>query len=278
MARPVMELCTANETVFDDSLLDRVESLQDFIEGNIAPETFFAKNYTTGGMQTLFDQGFERLAGKSGKAVFKLTQGMGGGKTHSVIAFGLLAQSARTRLGMFPTDRNAIAFGDARVVAVDGRDNFSTYIWVYVADRLGKGSEFESFYKPVASAPSPGDWKKLIGDEPVVIAFDELPTYLDSAEATTVGSSNLARVSVPAIANLLVAVASPPRAMVIVTDLQNTYQRGSAMISEAMHNLAGEADRQAVDIAPVRLKHGRNLSNPSQAHLLVVPAAGERRD
>ncbi len=253
MARTIKELCKANETVFNDSLLDRVESLQDFIDGKIDPAAFFGLNATTGGMKALFEQGFERLAGKSGKAVFKLTQGMGGGKTHSVIAFGLLAQSAQLRLAMLPGDPNASAFGDARVVAVDGRENYPTYLWGYIAERLGKGAEFEKFYAPVASAPSPADWKKLIGDEPIVIAFDELPTYLDGAEATTVGSSNLARVSVRAIANLLVAVSALPRVMVIITDLQNTYQRGSEMISEAMRNLAGETDRQAVDIAPVRL-------------------------
>jgi hypothetical protein len=164
---------------------------------------------------------------------------------------------------MFPKDPNAAAFGDAKVVAVDGRENFPTYLWGYIADRLGKPNYFEAFYRPVASAPAPGDWQKLIGDDPVVIAFDELPTYLDGAEATTVGNSNLARVSVRAIANLLVAVASLPRAMVIITDLQNTYQRGSAMISEAMLNLKGEADRQAVDIAPVRLNTDYSIPHVS---------------
>ena len=230
--------------------------LQDFIDGKIDPVDFFEKNHTTGGMKTLFEQGFERLAGKSGKAVFKLTQGMGGGKTHSVIAFGLLASSSRTRLAMLPDDPNASGFGDAKVIAIDGRDNFPTYLWGYIADRLGKGAEFEAFYKPVASAPSPRDWKKLIGDEAVVIAFDELPAYLDAARIHHSWQQQpRPEISVRAIANLLVAVTSAdlPRALVIITDLQNTYQRGSEIVSEAMRNLAAETDRPAVDIAPVRL-------------------------
>lgn len=253
MVRAVKDICEPNETVFDDSLLDRVESLQDFISGKVKPEAFFAKNHTTSGMQGLFDQGFERLAGKSGKAVFKLTQGMGGGKTHSVIAFGLLASSSLTRMAIVPENPNAAAFGDAKVVGIDGRDSFPTYLWGYIAERLGKGADFAQFYSPVARAPSPKDWEALLGDDPVVIAFDELPTYLDDVESTNVGSSNLARVTVRAIANLLVAVAALPRAMVIITDLQNTYQRGSQLLSEAMQNLQGEADRQAVDVAPVQL-------------------------
>jgi hypothetical protein len=253
MVGTVKDLCKANETVNDDSLLDRVESLQDFISSNIAPADFFANNHTTRGMQGLFDQGFERLAGKSGKCVFKLTQGMGGGKTHSVIAFGLLAASAETRLSIVPDSAFADAFGDADVVAIDGRENYPTYLWGYIAERLGKAADFEPFYRPVARAPSPNDWQKLIGDAPVVIAFDELPTYLDDCESTSIGSSNLARVTVRAIANLLVAVAALPKAMVIITDLTNTYQRGSALLSEALLNMEGEANRQAVDVSPVQL-------------------------
>jgi hypothetical protein len=172
MVGTVKDLCKANETVDDDSLLDRVENLQDFISNNIAPADFFANNHTTGGMQGLFDQGFERLAGKSGKCVFKLTQGMGGGKTHTVIAFGLLAASAETRLSIVPDSPFADGFGNADVVAVDGRENYPTYLWGYIAERLGKAADFEPFYRPVASAPSPNDWQKLIGNAPVVIAFD----------------------------------------------------------------------------------------------------------
>ena len=53
---------------------------------------FFAENYITEGMKTLLTEGFRRLEGKSAQGVFKLTQAMGGGKTHNLLALGLLAR------------------------------------------------------------------------------------------------------------------------------------------------------------------------------------------
>ena len=49
--------------------------------------------FITGGMRDLLRGTIERLAGKSSNAVFHLKQAMGGGKTHSMIALGLLATS-----------------------------------------------------------------------------------------------------------------------------------------------------------------------------------------
>jgi predicted AAA+ superfamily ATPase len=43
-------------------------------------------------MRMLLESGFKRLEGKSDQGVFRLTQAMGGGKTHNLIAFGLLAK------------------------------------------------------------------------------------------------------------------------------------------------------------------------------------------
>jgi len=53
---------------------------------------FFSRNYVTHGMDQLFREGILRLSGKSDQAVFELTQAMGGGKTHMMVALGLLAR------------------------------------------------------------------------------------------------------------------------------------------------------------------------------------------
>jgi hypothetical protein len=47
--------------------------------------------------QLLVRRGFERLAGKSEDGAFYLTQAMGGGKIHSLIAFGLPAADPALR-------------------------------------------------------------------------------------------------------------------------------------------------------------------------------------
>lgn len=59
-------------------------------------------------MKILLTEGFRRLEEKSTQGVFKLTQAMGGGKTHNLLAFGLLAKHPRLRrqvMGGFLTER-----------------------------------------------------------------------------------------------------------------------------------------------------------------------------
>ena len=63
---------------------------------------FFEKTHITLGMRDLITEGIARLAGASSQAVFHLKQAMGGGKTHSLIAFGLLASDPKLRKEVLP--------------------------------------------------------------------------------------------------------------------------------------------------------------------------------
>src|SRR3954464_9375837 len=90
-------LCRPRQSVFDSSKRDTVLDLTDLIERKIDAPDFFAENHITEGMHTLLVEGFRRLEGKSAQGVFKLTQAMGGGKTHSMLAFGLLADHPELR-------------------------------------------------------------------------------------------------------------------------------------------------------------------------------------
>ena len=82
-------LCTPRDSVFDIARRDTVLSLSHLAEGKIDGKAFLEENYVTERMRTLLIEAFRQLQGKSEQAVFKLTQAMGGGKTHSLIAFGL---------------------------------------------------------------------------------------------------------------------------------------------------------------------------------------------
>lgn len=277
MVATVRTLCKPNETVFDDALLDRVERLEDFVSGGIDAAAFFAKNHMTEGLKSLVAQGFERLSGKSQNAVYYLTQSMGGGKTHSIIAFGLLARDPALRGALMPEQAGEWDFGEAKVVAVNGRDSFDQYVWGYIADRLGKPGAFTEFHKHGPKAPSPKDWKALLGDDPVIIMFDELPTYLQDARSVTVGNSDLADVTGRALANLLDAVSSLPRVCVIVTDLVNTYREGSRVINEAIRTFEGETNRQAVAIAPVQLNSDEIFQILRKRIFASSPGEGDER-
>jgi len=277
MVATVRTLCRPNETVFDDKLLDRVERLEDFVTGRLDAGEFFAKNHMTEGLKALVAQGFERLSGRSQNAVYYLTQSMGGGKTHSLIALGLLARDPALRGALLPQQAAEWDFGEAQVVAVNGRDSPDQYIWGYVAERLGKPGVFAEFYKHGPKAPSPRDWKALIGDAPAVILFDELPTYLQDARSVPVGSSDLADVTGRALANLLDAIASLPRACVVITDLVNTYREGSRVINDAIRTFEGETNRQAVPIAPVQLNSDEIFHILRKRIFASVPPEGDER-
>ena len=73
-------------------------SLDTFLKGKMHGAEFFKENYFTAGMETLVDRSFRHLSGAgAGSSVFLLSQAMGGGKTHSMIALGLLAKDPELR-------------------------------------------------------------------------------------------------------------------------------------------------------------------------------------
>ena len=147
-------------------------------------------------METLLTEGFRRLEGKSTQGVFRLTQAMGGGKTHNLIALGLLARHPEHRtpvMGGFYLP--GAGLGPVRVVAFSGRESDAPLgIWGAIAAQLGRRDPLADYYSPLA-APGQTAWVNLLRGEPLVIMLDELPPYLVNAAAKTIGDSNLATVT-----------------------------------------------------------------------------------
>jgi hypothetical protein len=92
------QACKPRQSVFDRSRRDVVLNISDLLEDRIDCDRFFEENYITSGMKTLIDKAFGRLENTSTQAgTFLLAQAMGGGKTHSMIALGLLAKYPELR-------------------------------------------------------------------------------------------------------------------------------------------------------------------------------------
>jgi hypothetical protein len=114
MLKTVKDSCKPHDMVFDFSMAEQVEDLGELIRSEADGEAFYAKNHVTGGMRTLFEMGCKRLAKQSDQSIFELTQAMGGGKTHTMIALGLLVKNddLRTRvLGELGSRRRSPAGG-----------------------------------------------------------------------------------------------------------------------------------------------------------------------
>jgi hypothetical protein len=97
MLKTVKQACTFNPIIRDYRMSEGIENLSALISDEGDGREFFARNYITSGMEQLFREGMLRLDGKSDQAVFELTQAMGGGKTHMMIALGLLAKHPHLR-------------------------------------------------------------------------------------------------------------------------------------------------------------------------------------
>lgn len=248
----LQQLCEPRSSVFDSQRRDTVLDLTDLVSRRINPAEFFDENFITDGMKTLIDQGFRRLEGNSAQGVFKLKQAMGGGKTHNLLALGLLAMHPEVRatvMGSFHKPDPAL--GPVRVVAFSGRESDAPYgVWGSIAQQMGKADMFEGLYSPL-QAPGQKAWESLLSGETVLILLDELPPYLENARSHAIGNSDLAQVTATALSNLLVAVGREgcERVCLVITDLAGAYEQGSTMLSD----LEKETHRSAMTLEPVRM-------------------------
>ena len=249
----VSELCKPRASVFVDTTRDDVLNLSDLIEGRIDVDRFFNENFKTKGMEILFHTAFSRFQGKSATGVIKLTQAMGGGKTHSMLALALLAKNLKWRAKILGKSFDDI--GDIKVIAFSGRESDEPFgIWGRLADQLGKKDLFSGLYSPLR-APGESAWVNLLQGEKTLILLDELPPYLENARAISVGNSDLCKVTITALSNLFTALGKDQLANVclVFSDLKATYESGSELLQSSFKELENEANRVAINIEPVAL-------------------------
>ena len=261
MGRDIMSLnacCRPRQSVYAADRRATVLSLDTFLQGRVNGSEFFEENYFTNGMSTLVDRAFRQLGGAgAGSSVFLLSQAMGGGKTHSMIALGLMARDPELRKRVLGEQDPAPRLGRCRVVGFNGRSTDEVGgIWGSIAKQLGKEEQFARYVTPLLSAPGPEAWKQLLGGDPLVLFLDELPPYLEYAVTVPVGNGDLAVVTTTALANLFVAVAEMDNVCLVLSDLAGTnFSIGQANLeaafNRAVQGITGEARRIAVPITPV---------------------------
>jgi hypothetical protein len=194
--KTVRDACQLQPNALSIKLSDQIEQLDELIaiEGDGA--AFFEKTYITQGMRDLIDEGITRLAGASTQAVFHLKQAMGGGKTHLLVGFGLLAKSVDLRRCYCGDNRHIEAFSTAQVAAFNGRNNPDHFFWGEIATQLGKGEQFRAFWTSGPKAPDEQDWLRLFaGDQPILILLDELPPYFHYLDTQRVGNRTVADIA-----------------------------------------------------------------------------------
>jgi hypothetical protein len=254
----LISMCKPRATVYAADRRATVLNLDTFLKGQVNGSEFFEENYFTNGMLTLVDRAFRHLGGSgAGSSVFLLSQAMGGGKTHSMIALGLLARDPELRKRILADKDPSPRLGRCRVAGFNGRSTDAPGgIWGSLAEQLGKAEQFARYVSPLLTAPGPEAWKQLLGGDPLVLFLDELPPYLANAVAVPVGNADLGVVTTTALANLFIAVAEMDNVCLVVSDLAGSNYTGGqvaldAAFNRATHGISAEARRIAVPITPV---------------------------
>ncbi|WP_158084306.1 DUF499 domain-containing protein [Marispirochaeta aestuarii] len=250
--------CTPRQSVFDKSRKDVVLYLGDLLNGRLTAENaeaFYEENFITKGMRSLVDRVFDRLTGKKDQAsTFLLSQAMGGGKTHSMLALGLLAKYPSIRKKFWPD--HDLGDEPIRVVGFDGRESDYPYgVWGSIAEQLGKKEVFQDLYQPLR-APGATSWINLLQGEPTIILLDEMPPYFMNAKSVQVGNGDLADITTTALSNLMIAANKEElqNVVIVISDLSATAYKTdgkAAGVSAALDNLAQETNRSAMIIEPV---------------------------
>jgi len=254
MIKTVKQACRFNPVIQDYRMSQGIENLADLINDAGDGRGFFLRNYVTHGMEQLFREGMLRLSGKSDQAVFELTQAMGGGKTHMMIALGLLARYPHLRPEVLAPELNErIDFGSARIAAFNGRNNPDNYIWGEIASQLGEDEAIKPYWVNGPKAVDQRKWKEIIGDRPTLILLDELPPYLDNASTQVFGQGTLANMVVYSLSALMSAALELPNCCIVIANLSGSYKAQTKALGEAISNLQQETRRQAMTITPVQL-------------------------
>ncbi len=252
--KTVRDACQLQPNALSIKLSDQIEQLDELINVEGGGVEFFERTKITQGMQDLLSEGFARLAGASSQAVFHLKQAMGGGKTHLLVGFGLLARYPELRKVYCAGMSHITSFENADIAAFNGRNSPAHFLWGEIAMQLGKGDQFKRFWNEGPKAPDEKDWLKLFeGDKPILILLDEMPPYFHHLNTQPVGNGTVADIATRAFSNLLTAAGKKKNVCVVVSDLTAAYDMGGKLINKALEDARSELGRQERNITPVDL-------------------------
>lgn len=252
--KTIKSACKLQPKALDINVGDQIEQLDQIIHETNGQE-YFKKTFITDGMKTLLSKGMARLAGKSNDTVFHLKQAMGGGKTHLMVGFGLLAKDSNlreTQIGSMPYQSD---FSTTKIAAFNGRNNPHTYFWGEIARQLGRESVFREYWESGAKAPDEQSWVNLFdGEEPILILLDEMPPYFHYYSTQVLGHGTIADVVTRAFSNMLTAAQKKKNVCIVVSDLEAAYDIGGKLIQRALDDATQELGRAEVSITPVNLE------------------------
>ena len=237
----------------DQYAADVVRGLEEELATPESAADFLETTYLTQATRNFLRTAVDRLAlGRSSTSstVYQLYSRYGGGKTHSLL---LLAAAAKyptlpywgETAEIDPVEARFIAFdGEKQNVvsgyALDDQGNRARSLAGHLLYYLGGPEALQEFAEgdAILTDPASETFRRLIGDEPVVIVIDELVHYINRVNQLAANSSTISTEGVlTTISALANAVVNSPRAVLVIT----TPEESSQPLQEAMASTVGDA-------------------------------------
>lgn len=252
MLSTVKDLCVLIEGADNFHVSDAIERVDEESLSLSDGERFLSQSYLTAGMTELVREAFKRLSGSPGnRAVFRLKQAMGGGKTHLIRTMAFLSRHPELREQFFPAANDQYPFSGAKVCFFNGREQPEDFFWGRIAAQLGK----PSFFLRGIQAPGQEHWKELfvtIG-APILILLDEMPTYFEYYRTQPSGQGTVADVAGRAFANLLTSIQGLKNVCIVISELEASHAEGTHIMNSALDDARKELSRVEFNITPVDL-------------------------
>lgn len=277
---PVKDVCVPRDDILTKKQsLDRyAANLSQVVEGS-APtiyadaETFFSHTYPTNGLTITIKEVFKRLAEVDvGSPVIKLETGLGGGKTHSLIALYHIAkqagkiESAKDLLKGMSIPKVKVATIVGTYLSFDAPEGSRRTLWGEIAYQLFGEKGYGIVKSADQNMRSPGEKMliELFGDEKCLILLDELAIYLLRASGVSVGKTTLADITIAFLQELTQVASTLDNVSVVITSLdKNTvFKERTRELESALEKSVSEVKaRQAVaDADDVLSRIVRNLT------------------
>ena len=217
------------------------------------PAQFFGSTYPTPTLCALLRDVLGRLAGdRTAQSVLRVDSGLGGGKTHSLIALWHAARgglgshaeefSVPAELRSAPPARTAVFVGYRAGSGGGGAIHGITpqTIWGSIALQLGGPAGYELIKRFDEELRSPGvdDLKPILHGSPALIVIDEIANYLESTAArhvpnTSVTLDRAVRTFVGQVLPQAVAATGNISLVVTTTEASGVYEdQTRALLSE----------------------------------------------
>ena len=276
--KTVKSACELQPNALEISVGNQIEQLDEIIRDTNGQD-YFKKTFITDGMKALLTKGIARLASKSNDSIFHLKQAMGGGKTHLMVGFGLLAKDPYLREALVGYIPYQSEFEKAKVAAFNGRVHPDSYFWGDIAEQLGKAHLFREYWERGIKAPDEKAWLNLFDDDsPILILLDEMPPYFQYYSTQELGNGTVADVVTNAFSNMLSAAQKKSNVAIVVSDLDAAYETGGKLIKRALDDARQELGRAEVSITPVNLESNEIYDILRKRLFLSLPNQSEIAD